>query len=93
MGTPTHTNTQDNYCNPRRTCVPGVKNSNLAQNYRCQKYQPLTMAPQLLNCNDAKPLKLVGCFSPLAKKGFKCNLVLAGILAFYAVKTCSKHAL
>jgi len=54
-----------------------------SQNYTLYQGAIVTKLP------DKKPLKLVGCFSPWAKSG---NWVLARILAFYAVKTCSKHA-
>ena len=54
---------------------------------------PSITGPQLVKFPDAKPLKLVGCLSPWAKSISSGNLLLAGILAFYAVKTCSKHAI
>jgi len=54
-----------------------------SQNYTLYQGAIVTKLP------DKKPLKLVGCFSPWAKKNNSSgNLVLAGILAFYAVKTC-----
>ena len=48
----------------------------------------LTHGATVAKLPDAKPLKCVGCFSPLAKSNSSGYLVLAGILAFYAVKTC-----
>jgi len=55
-----------------------------SQNYTLYQGAIVTKLP------DEKPLKLVGCFFPWAKKkkNSSGNLVLAVILAFYAVKTC-----
>ena len=36
---------------------------------------------------DAKPLRLIGCFSLMQKKYSSGNLLLVGILTFYAVNT------
>jgi len=37
---------------------------------------------------DAKPLRLIGCFSLMQKKYSSGNLLLVEILPFYAVNTC-----
>ena len=54
---------------------------------------PSITGPQLLNFQMQSHLSWLAV-SPLRQKSTSSgNLVLAGILAFYAVKTCSKHAI